>query len=90
MDSGSLDLTDKEITQAFSDPAWAEKFPPILTVDKAAELAVVPKATIYAWSSAGHLRGCSRKVGKHLRIFRDRFIKRLFNEGIRRPRLIRR
>jgi excisionase family DNA binding protein len=82
MSKDGLQLTPNEIAAAFSDPRWADQFPPILTVDQAAELAVVPKATIYAWSSAGHLRACSRKVGKHLRIFRNRFVERLFNEGI--------
>ncbi len=82
MDGNRLKLSDKEISQAFASPTWAEKYPPILTVDQAAELAVVPKGTVYAWSSAGHLRGCSRKVGKHLRIFRDRFVKQMLEEGI--------
>ena len=77
-----LRLTDKEITRAFADPTWAAAYPPVLDVEQAARLAAVPKATVYSWSSQGHLRGCARKVGKHLRIFRDRFIKRIFNEGI--------
>jgi len=78
----SLKLSDKEIAAAFSETRWAERFPPILTVDQAAELIGVPKATIYAWSSSGRLRRCARKVGKHLRIFRGRFVERIFNEGI--------
>jgi excisionase family DNA binding protein len=82
MSDNGLNLSDKEISRAFADPAWAEKFPPILSVDQAAELAGVPVPTVYCWSSAGKLRGVARRVGKHLRIFRDRFIKRLFNEGI--------
>ena len=75
-------LADKEVSLAFSDPIWAERFPPVLTVDQAANLLQVPKATIYDWSSRGLLRGCGRKVGKHLRLFRDRLVKRVFNEGI--------
>lgn len=82
MSKDGLNLTDKEISRAFSDPVWAEKFPPLLSVDQAAELASVPKATIYSWSSSKRLKGVATKVGKHLRIFRDRFIKRLFNEGL--------
>lgn len=78
----NLRLTDAEIARAFHDPTWAERFPPLLDVDAAAELAGVPKGTIYAWSSAGLLQGCARKVGKHLRIFRDRFLRRLLNEGL--------
>jgi excisionase family DNA binding protein len=77
-----LHWTDAEIAKAFSDSKWAEKFPPVLTADQAAQLVSVPKATIYNWSSRGLLRGCARKVGRHLRIVRDKFIKRVFNEGI--------
>lgn len=76
-----MQLTDAELHSAFSHPTWAEKYPPVLTVDQAAELAGVPKATIYAWSSQDHLRDCATKVGKRLRIFRDRFVKFLFTEG---------
>jgi excisionase family DNA binding protein len=76
------ELTPREITALFADPAWATRFPPILTVDEAAELARVPKHTIYAWSSQDLLKGCSRRVGKHLRILRDKFVLKLFNEGL--------
>src|SRR5438874_7891337 len=51
-------------------------------LDQAAALARVPKQTLYSWSSQERLRGCSRRVGKHLRILRDRFVRLLFNEGI--------
>ena len=47
-----------------------------------ARLLQVPKATIYDWSSRGLLRGCGRKVGKHLRLFRDRLITKIFNDGL--------
>ena len=75
-------LTAKDVAAMFADPAWAVKFPPLLTVDEAAQLARVPKQTVYAWSSQGLLKGCSRKVGKHLRILRDKFILKIFNEGL--------
>lgn len=77
-----LQLSAKELYTAFQDPHWAEKFPPILTVDQAAELVQVPKATIYGWSSRGLLDRCSRKVGKHLRFWRDRFLEFIFNKGL--------
>ena len=80
-DSG-CNLTAKEVAAALSDPAWAATFPPILTVDQAAALFQVPKQTVYAWSSQGLLKGCARRAGKHLRIFRDRLITRIFNEGL--------
>jgi hypothetical protein len=75
-------LTPKDVAGYFADPAWAAAFPPVLSVDQAAALAQVPKQTVYAWSSQGLLTGCSRKVGKHLRILRDKYLQRLFNEGL--------
>ena len=77
-----LKLSDKEIGASFSDPLWAGNFPPILSVDQVAELLQVPKATVYDWRSRGLLKGCCRKVGRHLRFYRDRLIKLVFNEGI--------
>lgn len=82
MDGDKLNLTDIEVARAFADPLWATKYPPILSVEQAADLAGVPKGTIYSWSSSGQLQGVARKVGKHLRIFRDRFVKHIFNGGI--------
>jgi excisionase family DNA binding protein len=80
-----LHLSAKEIAAAFSDPHWATRFPPILSVDQAAELLQVPKQTVYDWRSRGLLSGCCRKVGKHLRFFRDRLLLKLFNEETLRP-----
>jgi excisionase family DNA binding protein len=77
-----LKLTPKEVAAAFSDSAWANRFPPILTVEQAAELLQVPKGTIYDWSSRGLLMGCARRMGKHLRFMRDRLILKLFNEEL--------
>jgi hypothetical protein len=79
---GGCDLTAKEVAGCFSDSSLAAAFPPILTVDQAAALAQVPKQTLYSWSSQGLLKGCSRRAGRHLRILRDRFIQKLFNEGL--------
>lgn len=78
----SLKLTKAEIDSAFQAPTWAERYPPILSIEQAAELLQVPKRTIYDWSSRGLLKGCARKVGKHLRFFRDRLLHKVFNEGI--------
>jgi excisionase family DNA binding protein len=79
---GSLRLSAEEIHRVFSDPKWAEAYPPILTVDQAASLLGVPKATIYDWSSRGRFSGCARRLGKHLRFFRDRLLLQVFNEGL--------
>lgn len=75
-------LSDAEVSRAFSDPRWSEHYPPVLNVERAAELAGVPKATVYDWSSRGLLDSCAARVGKHLRIFRDRFVKHIFDGGI--------
>lgn len=78
----SSHLSPPEITAAFADPATAQKYPPILTTQQAADLIQVPLGTIYDWSSRGLLRGCAKRAGKHLRIFRDRFVGQIFNEGL--------
>jgi hypothetical protein len=78
----NLKLTDKEIALSFSSPIWAERFPPIMSVNQAADLVQIPVATIYDWRSRGLLHGCSRKVGKHVRFIRDRLLQQIFNEGI--------
>ena len=72
-------FTKTELETAFSDPELSRRFPFVLDVVQAAELLQVPVATIYDWSSRGLLRGCARKIGKHLRISRDRFLQQAFN-----------
>jgi hypothetical protein len=51
-------FTAKELAALFVDPELANRFPPILSPDQAAELLQVPKNTIYDWSSRGLLDGC--------------------------------
>lgn len=80
-DSG-LKLTAEEIAASFSSLGWAERYPPVMTVEQVAGLLQVPKHTVYDWSSRGLLKGCSRRVGKHLRFYRDKLISQVFNEGI--------
>ncbi|MCA9118409.1 MAG: helix-turn-helix domain-containing protein [Planctomycetaceae bacterium] len=80
--NANLNLTAKDIAAAFAESQWSRKFPPLLTVDQAAELLQVPKATIYDWRSRGLLKGCCRRVGKHLRFFRDHLVRKAMNEGI--------
>jgi excisionase family DNA binding protein len=81
-DDTSLKLTSQEIDASFSDPVSAVQFPPVLTIQQAAELLQVPVATIRDWRSRGLLGSCSRRVGKHVRIYRERLIRAAFNEGI--------
>ena len=42
-----LRLTATEVANAFSDPASGARFPPVLTIDQAAELIQLPKQTLY-------------------------------------------
>lgn len=75
-----MNLSRKEVEEAFADPTWNAKFPPILSVAQVAELLQIPKLTIYDWHSRGLLDGCCRKVGKYLRFFRSRVILTIFNQ----------
>lgn len=78
----SLRLTDKEISSAFADPLWAQRFPPVLSIEQASDLLQLPKATLYDWRSRGLLGTCSRKVGKRVRFWRDRLMRLVFNDGL--------
>lgn len=55
--NAGLKLTAPELAQTFADPAWAGKYPPSLTVDRAAALLQVPKQTVVAWSSQEAAQG---------------------------------
>jgi len=77
-----LKISREEVTQAFSNPVWATKFPPIMTVDQASEMLQIPKSTLYQWSSKDKLSSCSQHLGKHLRIFRDRLVLTAMNKGL--------
>ena len=77
----SLGLTDREIAAWFLDPLWAQRFPPILTLEEAADLLREPQGTVRDWRSRGLLKSCCRRVGRKVRFVRDRLIKRVFNEG---------
>ncbi len=82
MDDASLKLSESEIQSFFQDPTWSKRFPPFLSVDEAVEMLRMKKATLYDWSSRGLLKGCGRRVGKHLIFVRDRLISKIFNEGL--------
>ena len=75
-------LTDKEVAAVFADAKWAAEFPPVLSLSQAAALLQVPLQTLHQWRSRGLLGDCSRRAGKLVHVFRDRLIKRVFNEGI--------
>jgi hypothetical protein len=72
-----LSLSDAEIARAFAGD-WGDKYPPILSLQQAAEMAHVSEKTVYDWSHRGLLAGCAARRGKRLRILRNRFIQFLF------------
>ena len=80
--ANNLKLSEQEIKSAFTTGPWAERFPPVLTIDQAAELIQIPKSTLYDWRSRGVLDRCSRRIGKRVRFFRDRLLQQIFNEGL--------
>ncbi|QDT22429.1 helix-turn-helix domain-containing protein [Gimesia chilikensis] len=81
-DRKTLKVTQKEVTQAFSVGDWGIRYPPLLSIDQAADLLQVPKATIYQWNSEGKLTGCVQRLGKHLRFLRDRLVLKLMSKGV--------
>ena len=78
-DKLKLNKTSVEGLELFDNWA-ADKWPPVLTVDQAAELLHVSKSTLYEWHSRGRLKGCCRRRGKHLRFLRNRLIQTFFFE----------
>jgi excisionase family DNA binding protein len=79
-DDSGFKLSDAEIARALDN--CADEFPPILTLAQAAKLLQVPLGTIRYWRSCGRLGSCSRKVGAHVRVYRDLLVKQAFNHGI--------
>lgn len=59
-------------------------YPPILSIEQAAELGQLPVETLRSWRSRKLLDDCSRRVGKRVRFFRDRFVQWLFNGAANR------
>lgn len=81
-DRNKLKITREEISQSFSTGGWDSRYPPILSVEQAAELLQVPRGTVYQWHSQGRLPRCAQRIGKYLRFYRDRLILLAMNEGI--------
>ena len=82
LQEANLKLTDREITAAFDEPEMTQRFPPVLTLDQASDLLQVPVGTLRDWRSRELLGSCCRKLGRHVRFYRDRLLKLAFNEGI--------
>jgi hypothetical protein len=58
-----LNLTAAEIAKVFSDPVLAAKYPPILTIEEAADLLREEIETLRSWRSRGRLSSCSASGG---------------------------
>lgn len=76
----SKGLTTEEIEATFADPEVAKSYPVILNITQASKLLQLPIATLYDWHSRGLLKGCCRKLGKHLRFPRNRLIQHVFRD----------
>jgi hypothetical protein len=74
-----LRLSSAEINRAFAEPALAAQFPPVLTLSQASALLAVPLGTLRDWRSRGRMARCSRRVGRSVRVWRDRLIDDFFN-----------
>lgn len=80
MDDAPLKLSAAEISAAFRDSTWAERYPPVLNFEQAAALLQVPIGTLREWRAKGQLASCCRRVGKRLFIHRDRLVEYVFNK----------
>lgn len=72
-------LTEAEIQQCLAAEPWCARFPPVLTIDQAAELLQVPVPTIRKWHFCGMLKHCTSMRGKEIRLYRDRVIRWFFD-----------
>ena len=62
-------MTDDDIEMYLKE--YRQKYPPLISVEQASDIANVPVKTIYHWSSTGQLDLCKTRKGKRLRISRD-------------------
>ena len=76
-----VNLTQDDLAAAFSGP-WAERYPPALTLQQAADLLQVPTSTIYHKRCEGKLDGTFTKMAGKLRFWRDKLMAKAFAEGI--------
>jgi hypothetical protein len=74
-----LNLSRDEILAPFTDTKWGDQYPPILNIMQASQLTGIKVSTLHQMSSQGKLIACAKKVGKHLRFFRDRLLSTIFN-----------
>jgi excisionase family DNA binding protein len=78
MSKQARNLTKAEIQRAFAGGSMAQN-PVILSPTQLAKLLGLSPKTIYEWQAKGRLDGTFRKRGKHILIWRDRALDRIFN-----------
>lgn len=78
MSAKKPNLSKDEIERPFVGEL-AERFPPILSPEKFAELLGMSVKTIYEWIAKGRLDGSFRKRGKHILLWRERALMSLFD-----------
>lgn len=71
-------LTRAELQAANSGKA-GDALPTILSPAELAKFLGLPRKTIYLWLSLGRLEGCFRRRGKHVLIWRDRALAKVFD-----------
>ncbi|MCA9054836.1 MAG: helix-turn-helix domain-containing protein [Planctomycetaceae bacterium] len=79
----NLRLSDREVASMFAADTDAQRYPPILTLEEAADLLRIPVGTVRDWRSRGLLDGCCTRVGKRVRFLRNRLVQHVFSRGLR-------
>lgn len=64
---------------------YRQKFPPLITLSQAAEIAHVPLATAYDWSARKVFDGFKFKPGRSVLLSRDAFIEFLLKPPVPNP-----
>ena len=54
---------------------YRKTYPPLVTVDQAAEILQRPVGTVYDWSSRGLFDAFKRRAGRQIRLIRDELVR---------------
>jgi len=73
-------MSSDDIDKILAD--YAQKYPPLISVEQASEIAQVPVKTIYHWSSLGDIAECKTRRGRRLLISRDCLVMFLLSEPV--------
>ncbi len=71
-------ISATEVASAFAAAPWAERFPPVLTIEQACDLLQIPRRTLFRWLAEGRFASATSIQGKHRRFFRDRLVQAFF------------